>query len=582
MGRLLLGYVTVTALIAGSWLWTLSTPLTTAVVNLQTHNLTAVAQSAALLVIDSTQPLDRIAHQMVARTDMRVTIVAADGRVLADSDVDPATMTNHAGRPEIAAALAGNVGYDRRSSATEGTEQLYVAVPSNSAGERVVVRVSQPLDDIRSFAANARRLALTLLALTVLASVAIALRSARSASAPVTALSGIAQEMASGDLAVHMPVVPADLRPLADALEILRSQMRRRIEALDAERASLRAALDGLQDAVIVLDADQPILVNAAACSMFRTPARAWLATSLRESPLPPPLAAAIADHAQTRTHASTDLDPDPTGRVFRLYVAPIDDAANERRTIAVISDVSERARLWSVRRDFVSNASHELKTPVSGIGLLAESAGHALSDGDVEQARLFAAQIVESTARLQRLVTELLDLSRLESAPSPDSIVDVRQALANARIAFWPAAQRKVLELSFETGSVADEDVFAAAEATDLAIALDNLIENALAYTDVGGVVVSVEASASEVIITVTDTGAGIEPEHLGRIFERFYRADRSRSREIGGTGLGLSLVRHAAERSGGRVEAASMPGSGSTFTLTLPRALGGRRPTS
>ncbi|MBW6467927.1 MAG: GHKL domain-containing protein, partial [Coriobacteriia bacterium] len=226
------------------------------------------------------------------------------------------------------------------------------------------------------------------------------------------------------------------------------------------------------------------------------------------------------------------------------------------------------------VRRDFVANASHELKTPTAAIHLLAESAANAAEDGDTDVALSFALQIEQESARLSRLVSDLLDLSRLESTPAPDSIVDVRQAIANTVLGHGPSAAEGGLELITDTRAVTGVDVFAKADPTDLAIALDNLLDNAINYTEAGSVTVRVEADPEHVLIIVADTGPGIPEGDLPRIFERFYRVDRARSRRSGGTGLGLALVRHVVERSGGTVEVSSEVGSGTTFVVTLQRA--------
>jgi two-component system, OmpR family, phosphate regulon sensor histidine kinase PhoR len=282
-----------------------------------------------------------------------------------------------------------------------------------------------------------------------------------------------------------------------------------------------------------------------------------------------------IRERAADSAAATVELEPDPTGRALRIIVAPLEPGVPGTRTIVVISDITERARLERVRRDFVANASHELKTPVAGIRLLAESAETAAADGDDEQAVAFARQIATEIERLQRLVGDLLDLSRLESAPAPDAICDLRVVVDNAVVSHRAAAFRKGLDLEIDLSAVRDTDVFAAADPTDVAIALDNLLDNAIAYTEAGAVSVAVDTDESYVTVSVADTGSGIPAEELPRIFERFYRVDRGRSRDSGGTGLGLALVRHVVERSDGSVNVTSELGSGSTFTLRLRRAV-------
>jgi signal transduction histidine kinase len=307
---------------------------------------------------------------------------------------------------------------------------------------------------------------------------------------------------------------------------------------------------------------------------MFRTPASGWRRAHVESAGLPESLAVAIVEGLDAGKPLATELDPDPRGTTWRLLVVPLDVAGSENRALAVVSDVTDRARLDRVRRDFVANASHELKTPVAGIQLLAESAENASSDGDVQMALTFTRQIEAEAARLKRLVGDLLDLSRLEASAEPGAVTDIRAAVDNAILSHKAAAIRKGLVLESDMTAVRGIDVFAAADVTDVAVALDNLVDNALEYTDEGSVRLRVKASDHLVTIKVTDTGPGIAEEHLPRIFERFYRVDRARSRESGGTGLGLALVKHVVERSGGSVAVSSVLGEGTTFTLRFPRA--------
>jgi two-component system phosphate regulon sensor histidine kinase PhoR len=575
LARLVLGYALIAVVFASAWLWSLYGPLKQAALNQQQRNLTAVAQAAALVAAHSTETPGAIARQLVARTDLRLTIIASDGRVLADSNFAASSMENHLHRPEVVAALAGQTGVARRVSRTEKQEELYVAVPASVGGGRVALRVSQPLAQIEQIAARSRRMGLALLAGSLILAVGIAILTTRQATYPIGVLSRTAEKMADGDLSVVVPTVPTDLEGLADALAALRNQMRARIEALESEKVTLRTTLDGLGEAVLLLEGADIRLANAAASRLFRTPVGGWRNTPLSAAGLPGGLEAAIDAHRMGQeTYAST-LPPDPTGRVLRLLVAPLGRGAAPGRTIVSVADVTELARLDSVRRDFVANASHELKTPAAGIRLLAQSAEIAASDGDVKQALVFAGQIEAEAARLQRLVGDLLDLSRLEAVPAPDAVTDVRQVVENAVVSHRSAAARKGLEVVTDFSAVQGRDVYVAADRTDVAIALDNLLDNAINYTNAGSVRIAVEALDARIAISVTDTGPGIHPEHQPRVFERFYRVDKGRDRGAGGTGLGLALVRHVVDRSGGSVTLDSSPGEGSRFTLNLPRAL-------
>ena len=572
--RLVVGYVLIAAVFAVAWAMSLYTPLTQAALHQQTRTLTAVAQAGALVAAETSATPASLASRIVTGTDLRLTIVAADGRVLADSQTDPSTMENHSGRPEIVAALAGHTGTDHRVSKTQGIEELYVAVPATVDGRRVALRVAQPFTEIEAVAVRSRRIGLWLLAGALAIAVVIATWASAAASRPVAELSEAAERMAAGNLGVDVPEVPGDLQVLADALTTLREQMRSRIDALVAEQRTLRTTLDGLTDAVFLLEAETVRYANGAASRLFRAPAGGWRRVALDHAGLPESLLANIRGALAGSEPHAVELDPDPRGRTLRLLVVPLEEVNGVSRAIAVVSDVTQRARLDRVRRDFVANASHELKTPVAGIQLLAESAESASSDGDVDMALAFTRQIEAEAARLKRLVSDLLDLSRLESEPEPGAITDVRVAVDNAIVGHRMTAGRKGIELESDLSEVRGVDVFAATDPTDIAIALDNLVDNALAYTEAGSVRVRVKVNDAMVTIRVTDTGPGIPARHLPRIFERFYRVDRARSRDSGGTGLGLALVKHVIERSGGTVSVESEVGKGTTFTIRLPRA--------
>jgi two-component system phosphate regulon sensor histidine kinase PhoR len=574
LARLALGYLLVTAVFAAAWLWSLYGPLTDAALHQQQRNLTAVAQSAALVASSSEVDAGLLSRQLVARTDLRLTLVDAAGDVIADSNSDASTMEDHSNRPEIAKALAGRTGVARRVSRTEGLEELYVAVPGSYRGQRIALRVAQPLSEIEEIAASSRRFGLGLLAFALVAAAGVSLAAARAAAAPVRELASVAGRMASGALTVRMPEMPSDLAPLAESLSELRSQVQARIAALDTERGTLRATLDGLGDAVLVLDGDVIRVANSQADRIFRAPAGGWEGARLEEAGIPDPVLAAIESCRGGCGTCAADTDPDPTGRAFRVVAAPLDDPSGLDRSIIAVTDITELARLDRMRRDFVANASHELKTPASGIRLLAQSAEAAAADGDTEQALLFTRQIETESERLQRLVKDLLDLSRLESTPAPGTIADVRTALERALVSHKGAATRKGLTIEEDLAAVHGGGVFVRMDPTDLVIALDNLLDNAIAYTETGSVTLRAETDSSHVVVAVSDTGPGIAAAHHERLFERFYRIDGARSRDSGGTGLGLALVKHVVERAGGTVTLDSAPGEGTTFTLSLPRA--------
>jgi two-component system phosphate regulon sensor histidine kinase PhoR len=572
--RLVLGYVLVVALLAGAWAWSLYGPLTTMVLDQQRTHLQTIAQAGALALTRAGVPPQETASQLVAKTDLRVTIVASDGRVLADTAESPAKMENHAARPEIAAALAGRIGTETRKSATVGTEQLYVAVPATLDGEAVALRVSESLGRIDQLASSARSTGLLLLLGALAAAIFVGVRLSRSAAEPVVRLKQVAEAMAAGQLDTPVPEADGELAGLASALATLRDEIRGRLGELEEGQATLRAVLDGLQVAVFLFEGDRIALANAAASRLFKAPAGGWQGAKAEDTGLPASLAHEIASALGRPTQLSVEVGPDPERRFYRVTVVPLEAGGGGGRTLVVVADITDVRRLDQMRRDFVANASHELKTPTAAIQLLAESATTAAQDGDVDQALVFAGQMRSEADRLRRLVLDLLDLSRLESTPEPGTITEMRAAVANALAAHRASAAAAGLTLTSDDSAVAGQDVYAAVEPTDVAVALDNLLANAIAYTERGWVAVTIAADEATVVVTVRDTGIGIPADHLPRVFERFYRVDGARSRVSGGTGLGLALVKHVTERAGGSVDIKSAPGAGTTVILNLPRA--------
>ena len=246
-----------------------------------------------------------------------------------------------------------------------------------------------------------------------------------------------------------------------------------------------------------------------------------------------------------------------------------------ERRNGVDSVSLDELRRVNKIRRDFVANVSHELKTPATSLKLLAESLEETL-DEDPVQARLFALQLKNETERLANLITDLLDLARLESQEPADypTLVDVRGVLMSVLARMRRVARKKDITLQWKRfGRAAEYTVYG--DETQLASMFTNLVDNAVKYTSPGGRVEVVGGSeGSEIMISISDTGIGIPEGKIPRIFERFYRVDKARSKATGGTGLGLSIVRHVAQNHGGRVTVESTPNEGSTFTVYLPRA--------
>ncbi len=572
--RVIVSVTLVAVLVAGAWLWSLSAPVTRAVMAQEEQRLVDLAAAGVVLLGHTDLAAQEAADGLAGTSGVRTTIIAEDGTVLADSEENAAELENHADRPEVRAALAGEPGSDIRRSDTQGVDRMYVALPATYDGETVALRVSESLEHVGALSATMRRSGLLPLALVLVVAAIAVWFVARATADPVERLALAARAMADGDLTSPVPGDDGVLAPLAGALSDLREQSRARLEALETEERTLRLALDGLSDAVLLFDGPSVRLANRALKTLFRTPPGDVRGRALTELGLTAPIEAAIATGLGGNRTVASELGPDPYHRYHRVLTVPLGESDGIARTLVVVADVTDRMRLDSVRRDFVTNASHELKTPTAGILLLAESARAAAGDGDTDTALAFVSQIHDEATRLRRLVSDLLDLSRLENVPNTEEVADVRRAVELALAGHRRAANAGGLDLSADMDAVAGSDVAVRCGATDLAVMLDNLLSNAIAYTETGAVSVRVEASDSTVMLRVIDTGIGIPAEDVERVFERFYRVDRARSRTSGGTGLGLSLVRNIAQRAGGSASIASQPGTGTTVTITLPRA--------
>ncbi|MGH7663876.1 MAG: ATP-binding protein [Gemmatimonadaceae bacterium] len=495
----------------------------------------------------------------------RVTLIAPDGRVLGDSEFDGDALLrleNHSDRPEVRAALGELTGVARRSSPSIDTEQLYVAV----AAPFGVARVSIATGRVQAIAAGARRDVAIAGLIALLIAMALALAFARSVTRPLVELRDAARSLADGDLTQRPTLsAPGELGDLATALNGMGRQLAARLEALEGEDALLGAVVESLGEGVVAVDAARRVVrINESARRLLGVAAP--LPFPADDLPRDPALRAALDDALRgTPTHGS-DIEVDD--RTLALTARPL--SIRGGGAVLAFFDLTHIRRLEVVRRDFVANVSHELRTPLTVIGGFAET----LADDDVPagERRQFAEAIRANAQRMQRIVDDLLDLSRIESGGwRPNPIVIEFLPLAGDVVA---AAERVAIAKGVHVEvDVSDDARTGYADVTALRQILANLVDNAVRYTKSGGtIVIRARRDRASTRLEVRDDGVGIPPEHLPRIFERFYRADRGRARESGGTGLGLAIVRHLAEAHGGRVEAESVVGKGTTIGVILP----------
>ena len=363
---------------------------------------------------------------------------------------------------------------------------------------------------------------------------------------------------------------PDDLRGLTNELSAITTRLRDRLEELTEERDRAGQILDALDDGVLLLDGAGRLLVaNPAARSWFGLPddLRPGLPVQrVLGAPQVSALAEEAAEAGAPMVGTLTLVFPEPRTLTMRAF--PLADRGPTGRIVVTMTDITQRRRLEVLRRDFVANASHELKTPVAAVRVLAETLLTALPD-DPEAGRRFAERIAREAERLDVLVRDLLDLSRVERGTLDVEPVDLVGLAKEVVGGYGDLAEERRIRLHSELRP----QVSMRGDRAQLGLLLSNLLDNALRYTPAKGTVcVRLDATESRAVIQVSDTGQGIPARELARVFERFYRVDKARARQTGGTGLGLAIVRHVAEAHGGTVGVDSELGRGSTFTVSLP----------
>ncbi len=528
-----------------------------------------LANEARLVATQWTRGVDAdtLANHLGAVTGHRVTLVDSTGLVVGDSEFEAADLgrlENHASRPEIAAARSTGVGSARRLSPSAGDRELYVAVRTPLG----FARVSLPTTSLDAIVAAARRDVAVAGLAALLVAMVLSWFFAQSVSKPVAELSDVTRALAAGDFSRRPSrAAPGEVGDLAIAVSQLAEQLSARLDALRAEETLVRELAESLNEGILAVDARQQVLrINETARALLGL--RAPLPFDTNQLPRDRAFRDAIS--AALGGETVRDLEVSLAGRILNLTARPLEAGG----AVIALLDLTRLRRLETVRRDFVANVSHELKTPLTVVRGFAET----LADDDppAEIRRQFAESIASNTRRMQRLVDDLLDLSRIESGgwvPEPQS-VDFAAVLADVVSTARATADRKGIRLDV---AIAADAASLHADPTALRQIVTNLVENAVRHTSAGGVTLFTRRERDGVTVGVRDTGAGVSSEHLPRIFERFYRVDPARSREQGGTGLGLSIVKHLAESHGGRVRAESVLEEGTMITVWFPDAWAG-----
>jgi two-component system phosphate regulon sensor histidine kinase PhoR len=556
-GRLITRYaVTVVAMLA-ALAFVLDRAIGAAFRDDLTDSLTARARAVRAALPEEPTGLQAATERLGRETGVDITVIRTDGVVVADSARDPAGIENHAGRPEVRAALAGEVGVASRTGESVGEPYRYVALPARGG---LMVRVALPLSIVQDRLGTVRAIVLGGTTVAALVGMGAVWLVGRSLTRPVREMTGRVSRMAGGDLGVRVPADgTAELDVLGATLNRMADDLERRMEEIGRDRQQREAVLSAMEEGVLLVGADDSLgYANPAAARLLGGVPRTLRA-------LTPPAVRGLVE--ETRSDGRAREREVETGFPTRVLQASTVALRDPGEVLVVLRDVTAPRRVEAMRRDFVADASHELKTPAAAIQAAAETVERAVGEDPGSAAR-FAAQLRRDASRLSRIVSDLLDLSRLEAERPDLDPVRLDRVVADEADRLTSAAAGSGVRIE-----PAVEPVTVRGARGDLALLVRNLLENAVRYSPEGGRVdVRLAERDGRAVLEVEDTGIGIPTRDLPRIFERFYRVDRARSRETGGTGLGLSIARHIAERHGGRIEAESELGRGSTFRVTLP----------
>ncbi|MDD5687100.1 MAG: ATP-binding protein [Elusimicrobia bacterium] len=528
-------------------------------------------------IFKNTSELQSLVKRLEEKIKDRITIVGLDGFVIADSESNPKTMENHKNRPEIERALSGVTGKSIRYSNTLNVDMMYVAIPLRFRGKTIgAIRLSMPLNNVNKKIKRIHKIIIVAVFIGILAALLLSLVVGKSFVKPILIMRAVAEKISKGDFSQKLDFKSyGEIAQLGNSLNVMSEELQKKISEIIKEKNELSAVLSSMSEGVLVVEESKKIvLINPALSKMlyFRSEDVAgkyyWEVIGNEE----------INSFIESAMGIQQSLKKDitillPEEHHIEIHTSSIFyDHRKLFGIVCVFHDMTQIKKLEKVRTEFVANASHELKTPLTAIIGFVET----LKEGainDREKAMEFLSIIQDNTTRLKDLVNDLLTISMAESREFKLNLgkVNLKELINSILVVYKSKMESKkqkiIKEVSADIQNITvDEEKFRQI--------ISNLIDNAVKFTGENGEIKIKCLSAGENIrIEISDTGIGISKEHLPRIFERFYRVDTARSREMGGTGLGLAIVKHLVMLHKGNVFVESQPGKGSVFTIVLPK---------
>ncbi len=525
--------------------------------------------------------VDALCKELGTKSSTFLTVIAPSGAILGDSHADPAGLGSQAGRNEIVAALSGSIGVDRRFTSRLNQEMLFVAIPAFDQGKVLAaVRIAVPVSFIDEAMSDVYwRLGIGGLIVALFAA-GVSILVARHISKPLAEIKSGAERIAQGDLESRVAVPEIDeIAGLAVAMNTMAVQLSEQFRTVQRQNLEQEAIVSNMLEGVIAMDADQKLIsINRAAARFLGLDGDGAIGRSILEVMRNSDLQRLVAKTFVVGEPVEGDVtltDPVLGERFLQAHGTLMRDSHQEViGALLVLNDITRMRKLENLRRDFVANVSHELKTPITSIKGFVET----LMEGTTmspEESQRFLQIIARQANRLHAIIEDLLKLSRIEQESERGEIVIELERLVDVLQAATTSCELKASAKQIRISLNCSEGIQARINAPLLEQAVVNLIENAIKYSEPNTeVAVSAGISDKLLLISVRDQGNGIAKEHLPRLFERFYTVDKARSRAQGGTGLGLAIVKHIVLSHGGNISVQSEVGKGSTFTISLPRA--------